>query len=517
MSPTGKNDLSQGNDERVSALLSNANAVKAVASAVEGTLGPKGLDTMLVDETGEVVITNDGVTILRKMDVKHPAAKMVIHIAQAQQEEMGDGTTTATVLAAALLEEGVAHIRRGVPVAKVISGIRIGIEAAADWIRERSVQLAGLDDPIAYHIARVAGREHDDIARLILEGAQAIGPEKLRENGYKLSDAIVAGEGMSNAVISGVLISKMPLSDAMPRRVEQAKILVIDDAFAPEEIDDEALGTEFGFKRFLELKDAFRRNLQKLADLGVNVVVVDRSTDMLAEEFCNDAGILVLHRVAKKEMRLLMEHTGARGIKRTGLSKPPEELARFLGTARSVEVDERMRNVRFLEGNGKPTATILVGASTGEVAGERERIAKDAASSLQAAVRGGYVSGGGSMELAASRVLEDERRKAKGLEAFGVAAVQEALLKPLAQMVQNAGFNPLEKVEEVKSKQAETGLHSFGVDMETGAIVNILELGILDPAPVKIHALKAAGEVSEAILRIHTVIRMKREGMEEDE
>src|SRR5665647_1832999 len=168
----------QGNhegEERYTTLLNNAGAIRAICSAVEGTLGPKGLDTMLVGTQGEVIITNDGVTILEKMDVTHPAARLLIQVARSQQEQVGDGTTTATVLAGAIVAEGVAQVTRGVPVAKVVKGIQDGVAAALDSLSKRSRRIEGLNDPLLYRIGYIAGREHADLAQLILAGAHQLG------------------------------------------------------------------------------------------------------------------------------------------------------------------------------------------------------------------------------------------------------------------------------------------------------------------------------------------------------
>ncbi|GAB7386304.1 TCP-1/cpn60 chaperonin family protein [Bacillaceae bacterium] len=496
-------------DERLSALVNNANAVRAVASAIEGTIGPKGLDTMLVDDDGEVIITNDGVTILEKMDVKHPAAKMLIHMARAQEERVGDGTTTATILASALVAEGVNQVNRGVPVAKVIAGIREGIGKAVAALRAKARPVESLDDPVLHRIALIAGREHEDIAELVLAGAKRIGMEKLKDPAFKFADMVIAQERAANEVIPGILINKMPVSRQMPQKLENVKLLVVDDALAPEELDEEAMGTETGFATYLRYKEQFAANLEKIAQLGVKAIIVDRSADRLAEEFCTDKGILLLHRVAKKDIEAVIEHTGALPLKRTGLNKPAAELVRYLGVAASVSVEAEWNKVRILGGKGVPVATMIVGASTVEVVGERERIAKDAAASLQAAVRGGFLPGGGSVEVAIARELERERETVCGLEGFGLAVVASALRRPMWQMIANAGFNPLEKMEEVKAAQAETGSDALGIDYDTGRVADMLERGVVDPLLVKVHALQAAGEVSEAILRIHTIVKMR--------
>jgi chaperonin GroEL (HSP60 family) len=498
-------------DEKLAALLTNANAVQAIASSVEGTLGSKGLDAMLVDRHGDVVITNDGITILSKIETTHPAARMVIGIAKAQEEEVGDGTTTATIMAGALLGEGVAHVVKGVPVARVIEGVRLGLARAREALESLSTPIQGADDPLLHKVAFVAGREHEDIADLVVAAARMVGTEKLKERHWKLLDTVVAQVGADNEVFMGVIVDKERLNQQMPREVENARVLVVDDALEPEEIEEEALGTEAGFQRYLELQREFRDNLAKLTGLGVNVVVIDRGVDDAAEEVLTDAGVMVLRRVSSREVRRVAEHTGARPVKRTALRREPADLARYLGFAQRVYEDEKLEHVRFLGGAGKPMATVLVGAATEEVVDERERIAKDAAAAVQAAIRGGVVPGGGAAELAAARRLEDTRRSIRGMAGYGVDCVIEALRRPLAQIVANAGYNPLEKVGDVLAAQTESGNDALGVDCDTGEVADMRKLGILDPTQVKTYALKAAGEIAEAILRINMIIKKREE------
>ncbi|WP_205672131.1 TCP-1/cpn60 chaperonin family protein [Ammoniphilus sp. YIM 78166] len=496
-------------DEKLSTLMNNVNAVRAVSSAVEGTLGPKGLDTMLVDENGDVIITNDGVTILEKMEVKHPAARMLIHIATAQQEKVGDGTTTATILASALIQEGAAQVQRGVPVAQVIAGIRKGVQFSLTRLQELASPIHDLEDSYLKRVAYIAAREYEDISDLVMRGCKLAGYDQLVAENWRLSDLVHPYPGEENEVFEGVLLSRMPISKQMPSTLTAPLILILEDGLAPEEIDEEALGTETGFQRFLDYKETFKYNLQKIAEAGVTLIVCQRTCDPFAEEFCADKGITVLHRVSKEELNRLAGHVGAKSIKRTGLNKSISELIDVLGRAAFMHADDRTNRVRIEKGQGKPTATILVGASTAEVVGERGRIAKDAASSVQAAVRGGIVAGGGCIELAVSRELEQWRANLQGLEGYGVEAVVAALQKPIHQMIVNAGFNPLEKVEEVRSAQIAATTPSMGLDFSTGSVQDLFEKGIVDPVLVKYYALKAAGEVAESILRIHTVIRMK--------
>ncbi len=499
-------------DERLAALFTNVNAVQAIASAVEGTIGSKGLDTMLVDSLGDVVITNDGITILSRMEVNHPAARMVINAARAQEAEIGDGTTTATIVAGALLTAGLAQAVRGVPVTRIIEGIRHGMAVAISALEERSSRVDSVSDPLLEQVALVAGRGHADIARLVVEAAGMVGADKLREPGFKLADTIIAKESADSAVISGVIVDKEPMNEAMPRAVDGARILVLDDALEPEQLGDDALATESGFARYLQLKQEFRESLERLAELEVNVIIVDRGVDDEAEELLTDQGVMVVKRVSGRQLRQVAEHTGARAIKRTGLRREPAALERYLGRAAAVTADDKLKHVKILGGAGKPMATILVGAATDEVVDERERIACDAAGAVQAAVRGGVVPGGGAPELAVALEVERGRSGVRGMAAYGVDCVVEALQRPLSQIVANAGFNPLEKLGDVLAAAGEDRSGRLGIDCDTGEVADMWELGVIDPLPVKTHALRAAAEIAEAILRIDTIIKKRGSG-----
>jgi len=496
-------------DERLAALMTNANAIRAIASAVEGTLGPKGLDTMLVDKFGDVVITNDGVTILNLMEANHPAARMLINTAKAQQDEIGDGTTTTTIMASVLVNEGVNQVIKGVPVARVIEGIRLGTAAATNYLEKQARPIHNIDDLLLERVAAIAGREHLDIARLVTEAARLIGKEKLISRNFKLADTVAAQVGAENQVFSGVVITKGRVAREMPEQLWEPKILIVDDALEPEEVEEEALTTESGFNQYMLNQRQFVENIQKLCQLGVKLVLVDRGISDLAEEILTDAGVMVIQRVSSRQLRKAAEHTGARPIKRTGLKKPGNELIKYLGTAQEAVEDERLEQTFIYAGGGKPMASILVGAQTEEVVGERERIAKDAAAAVQASFKGGLVPGGGAVELAASIAVESVRRDTKGMAAYGVDCVVEALRKPFVQIVSNSGYNALEKLGDVLAAQSESGSDALAMDCDTGQIIDMWHHGVIDPVLVKTHALKAASEVAQAILRIDTIIKKK--------
>jgi len=496
-------------EERFVALLSNAAAVRAVAAVVEGTLGPKGLDCMLVDRFGDVTITNDGSTILDKIDAQHPAARLLISGAQAQDREVGDGTTTATVLASALITQAVTHAGRGVPITKLVEGIRLGISTAVAGLQRRARPIAGLDDPLLRDTAVIAARGDQGIADLAVDAARRVGADTLKDPTYRLADWVVAKEGAKDETFGGVIVDQEPVNVQMPRSLQNVRVLLLDDPLEPEPLDGQAMGTEIGFRRYMELQDEFRKWLDTLQSAGIGLVASTKAVAGEAEERLTQAGIIATRRLSLREMERLAENTGARILKRGSLKRPLAELTQFLGTAADVSADQELDLLRVTGAGPRPAATILVGAATRQVRDERERIAVDAAWAVQQTVKGGVLVGEGAAALAVVPEVETVKSKAGGMVSYGVDCVIEALKTPISRILANAGFNPLEKLEEATRAQREHG-DTWGIDTDSGEPTDMAADHVFDPAPVMIYALRTAGEVAEAILRINTIIK-KRE------
>ncbi|MGE5551683.1 MAG: TCP-1/cpn60 chaperonin family protein [Bacteroidota bacterium] len=498
---TGENEMSEGHRT----LLSNLAAVRAVTSAIEGTLGPKGLDCMLVDENGEVILTNDGVTILQHLEVAHPAARLLIQAARAQERAVGDGTTTATILAGALIGEGIDQILRGVPVTRVIDGLRAGIAEVLAELNALRRPIDGLSDPALRSVALVAGRSDASLAETVLAGAGLLGPARLAAAGFSLAECVLGMEGAADEAYPGVIVEREPASLEMPVRLGETRVILLAGALEPDPLPPEALSTAAGLHRAEARQAAFRAELASLADGGIGLVFAGRGMAESAVQFFAERGILGVRRVADRDLRRVASLCGARLARR--VPEPPLSGANpYIGRIASAEFDVNARILRLAGGPGPAEATIVIGGRTTEVVAERERIARDAASSVQQAIKGGVVPGGGAVELALSRALA--RHSAGGLAAYGLACVREALKRPLAQLAANAGYNPLAKVEEVYTAQERTGQASLGFDPETGSVLDVVEAGVVDPYPVKEHALRTAGEVATAILRINNILKM---------
>lgn len=501
---------SQATDDRFQTLINNTRAAAVVSQIVEGTLGAEGMDIMMIDRLGDVVITNDGATILQHIEAGHPAARMIINAAQAQQIGVGDGTTTTTIMASALVAEGAAQVIKGVPVNRVVEGINTGVDYALKLVAGQARPLTTLADDYLFNIALVAGRGQSEIAYLIVKGARLLGRDLLLKPDYRFSDAVMAIEAAENQVFNGVIIKRPPLSLEMPRVVSNPLILVI-DTLAPEDLNRDAMKTEAGFNYYLNARDNYEANLRKILDLGVKLVVVDRAIDDIAVELFTQTGIMAVERCSSREIDRLCRHTGAKKIKRSTLNRNGEMLRGFLGRAASALTNDQMEYIYINDGCGENHTTIIVGAATGAVADERERIARDGASAVQAAVQGGIVPGGGALEVWLAGEMEKLARDLGGMTSYGVLCVKEAFLKPFACMATNAGFNPLEKLSDVIAAQSREGKASISFDSSSGQIADMLEQGIVDPAPVKMHGIRAAAEVATAILRINTIIKKKNE------
>lgn len=496
-------------DQHLAALLTNSAAVRAVAEAVECTLGPKGLDCMLVDELGSLLVTNDGVTILRNMDITHPAAKILIGAAEHQEAQVGDGTTTVTVLASALITEAVNQAVKGVPVVKLIEGIQAGVAKALEYLSTAAIRLDDLYSNILDDVARVAGRGYDDLSRMITQAARLLGPAKLSDPGFFLANQVITLEGSFSQLIRGTIIDREPLNQSMPRQITGAKIIILDDALEVPRFE-QAIGTESGFQRELEYQAELNENVRKLADLGVSAIFTDRAISDQVEDLLTDLGVMAVQRVSRNEWYRLAELTGARPIKRSSLFRPPAELTGVIGYAGEIFVDEKFKQIRVLGTNEQSFITLIAGGPTPEIVSEKERIIKDASSAVQAAWTGGVVPGGGSVELAIARRLS--QFQLRGMANYGFQCVIEALKRPMTQICLNAGFNPLEKIEEVLAHTGSFDTYAYGVNCDTGAVEDVTAAGIWDPYAVKYHAIKTAGEVCESILRITTIIKMKSLG-----
>lgn len=509
-SSSRETNINTETDERLSALITNASAIRTIAGAIENTIGPKGMDTMLVDSAGNIIVTNAGVTILDSMEVTHPAARMLISIARNQHRQAGDGTTTATIMAGTLVTEGLNHIMRGVPAGRVIDGITKAIDECLCVLKEKTVKIDGFEDPLLRRAVMIAGRGDKSIADFVIELAKRTGETKIKDRAFKLSDRIISISGAESELFEGLVIKKRRKSTLMPVELKKVKAIIFNDAVMPEEISENAMRTEAGFAAHRAYQEEFRRNLLKIKNLGIKLVLSSKSIDPFAEEFFTANDIMVVTRILEKQLADICEFTGGKQLRRNALERNEAEIEKSLGFIESIEEDVRYGILKMSGGKGIHISTFIQGASTEEITYERERIAQDACASLKSAFNEGVVAGGGAFELSLIPILKSKRDCIKDLSAYGVDCVIEALKRPMSQITSNAGFNPLEKLELALGTHKEKP-GNWGIDCDTGELTDMFEKGVLDPAIVKRHTLISAKEISQSILRINTIIRMKNQ------
>lgn len=496
-----------------SARETNAEAVRAVAAAVEGTIGPKGLDVMLVDKEGNVIITNDGATILEQMEIHHPIARLLIEAARSQKDAVGDGTTTATVLAGAMVEEGIRQIAKGVPVTKVTEGIARAAEYAVkvlDASARREVS-----DEMLYRLAQTAGRQNAEAADAAVRAVELIGRELAAQDDVRLADWVTSKIGADTEVTAGVVLHSAVMNHVADAELHNVRIAIFDDALEMERVERDAIRSEAGMQRYLALQEEFRHGIKQLAEAGVGLVIADRGIDPMAEAILTDAGILTAARVQETEWKRAALFTKARPLKRTALTRPHDMWLDALGTAETVSMDEEEQQIRIAGGSGQPMASIVIGAPTEALAEEKRRITQDAVSALQGALRGGWVPGGGAAEIALAIALDKERANVHDMTGYGIDCMRRALMEPVCQMIRNAGYHPLEKAEAVTACQQKYETDQYGFDCDHGKPADMAGLGVLDSALVKRQAIRTASEVASAILKVNAIIRMRPQTIED--
>ncbi|WP_287127985.1 TCP-1/cpn60 chaperonin family protein [Candidatus Cyanaurora vandensis] len=488
-------------------LRTNIAAVQVLVETVAGTLGPKGLDILLVDDVGQMVVTNDGIEILRQSDFQHPAARLAVAALQAQEQQVGDGTTTATVLTGALLSAALKALEQGVPVNLLLRGIQRGIACAITHLKATASQV-DIADPALYQAVLVAARGDETLAQLVWQAAQHLGRERLLDPETRLGEWVVSRVGAVSEVIAGVVVSKRPLNSPLADWQATGGVLVLSDSLEPESFDGQTLATEHGFSRYLEEQQRFQQALHRLVALGVRLVVTEKGMSPLAESFCDEQGILALSRVLTRDRERICRLTGARPAKTAVLYRSAPEVKAHLGQS-ELTYRKATAQVILQGGAGTAQATIVVGALSEETAAEQERITVDSTGALQAALRSGVVVGGGVAELTCRRLVQALQEQTEDLSRYGVACVHQALAKPLEQIIFNSGYAPLEKVALVETAQTKTSNPNLGIDCETGQVTDLAQLGIFDPAEVKVQALTVAAEITLRILRIQTLIRRR--------
>lgn len=507
----------------------NIMAARVIAESVRTTLGPRGMDKMLVDNLGDITITNDGVTILEEMDVEHPAAKMMVEVSKAQEDEVGDGTTTAVVLAGELLKKSEELLEQDIHPTVIISGYRLAAEEAQRILEKMATPVTKDDEKILKQIAKTSmsskGSEihGDKLAELCVRAVKQIVEEADGKIEADIDNIKVekktGGSSADTQLIKGIVLDKEVVHPGMPKRVENAKIALLNLALEVKKTETDAkinITDPEQLKRFL---DEEQRMLKEMVDqiksVGANVVFCQKGIDDVAQHYLAKAGILAARRVKESDMEKLARATGGNCVTNIKDLSPKD-----LGTAELVEErkiagDEMI----FVEGCKDPRAvSILVRGGTEHVVDEVERAVHDAISVVSAAIEDGkIVAGGGAPEIEVAKGLRDYSESVGGREALAVNAFADAIEVIPRTLAENAGLDPIDILVQLRSAHEKNGGKNIGVDVISGKVLNTLEKGIVEPLRVKVQAIKSATEVTEMILRIDDVIAAGKLEKEEKE
>ncbi|AKG92463.1 thermosome subunit [Geoglobus ahangari] len=498
----------------------NILAARVIAEAVRSTLGPKGMDKMLVDSLGDVVITNDGVTILKEIDVEHPAAKMVVEIAKTQENEVGDGTTTAVVIAGELLKRAEELLDNEIHPTVIANGYRLAAEKAMEILREIAIDVSKEDEETLKKIASTAmtgkGAEVaiDKLSEIVVKAVKAVAEEsngKIEVDTDNIKIEKRTGASVEETeLIEGIVLDKEVVHPGMPKKVKNAKILVFNGALEVKETETDAkinITDPEMLQKFIEQEEKMIKDMvDKIAEAGANVVFCQKGIDDLAQYYLAKAGILAVRRVKKSDIEKIAKACGAKIL--TDLRDISSE---DLGEAELVEEkkigDEKMV---FVTGCKNPKAvTILVRGGTEHIVDEIARGIEDALKVVAVALEDGkVVAGAGAPEIELSLRLKEWAPSLGGREQLAAEAFAAALEIIPKTLAENAGLDPIDVLVDLKAEH-EKGNKYAGVDVETGKVVDMKEAGVLEPLRIKTQAIESATEVAVMLLRIDDVIAAK--------
>ncbi len=500
----------------------NFMVAKAIAETVKTTLGPKGMDKMLIDSLGDVTITNDGATILDEMDVQHPVAKLLVEIAKAQDDEVGDGTTTTVVLAGELIREAEKLLDKNIHPTVIIAGYKKALEKAEEVLRSRAVKVDIEDEQMLKKVAMTAMRGkavaafREHLANIAVKAVKQIAEKRGEETVADIDHVQIVkkkgGSFLDTKLVYGVIIDKEVVHPDMPKRIENAKIALID---APLEVEKTEIDAEIRInspeqmQMFLEEEAKLLKDMvEKIRAAGANVVFCQKGIDDLAQYYLAKAGILAVRRVKKSDMEKLARATGARIVTKVEDISPDA-----LGTAKLVEerkvADEKMV---FVEGCPNPKAvSVLVRGGLERAVDEAERNLIDALSVVADVLEDPYVlPGGGAPEAEVAKELRKYAAQVGGREQLAIEAYANALETIPRALAENAGLDPIDILAELRSAHEKPDGWKYGVDVFAGKVADMWELGVIEPLVVKLQALKAATEAATMILRIDDIIAASR-------
>jgi thermosome len=492
----------------------NIAAAKAVASAVRTTLGPKGMDKMLVDTIGDVVITNDGVTILKEMDIEHPAAKMMVEVAKTQDDEVGDGTTSAVVVAGELLKRSEELLEQDVHPAIIAQGYRQAAEKAQELLQTIAIDVTPDDFETLRKIADTAmtgkGSESakDNLCELVVRAVTMVAEDDGTVDTENIKiEKKVGGSIEDSTIVEGMLIDKERVHPGMPAKVSNAKIMLLNAAveFKKTEVDAEiSITSPDQLQAFLDEEERMIKAIvEKITATDANVLFCQKGIDDIAQHYLAKAGIMGIRRVKKSDMEKLARATGATIVSSIDAISDTE-----LGEAGIVEERKLSgEEMIFVEECKNPKAvSIIVRGGTEHVVAELDRALEDALRVVGVVLEDKKcVAGGGAPEVELSLRLREYAASVGGRAQLAIESFANALEIIPRTLAENAGLDPIDMLVELRSAH-EAGRKTVGLNVYEGKAVDMREAGVVEPLRVKTQAIASAAEAAVMILRIDDII-----------
>jgi thermosome len=500
----------------------NIMAARAVADAVRSTLGPKGMDKMLVDSMGDIVMTNDGATILKELDIEHPAAKMIVEISKTQDNECGDGTTSAVVIAGELLKKAEALIEQNVHPTVIANGFKLAAQESVKILKGIGVKVSPTDKKTLKLVAMTAmtgksvGGEKDALATLAVDAVSSIAQERDGKYTADIDNIQVekkhGGSVSDTELIKGMVLDKERVHPRMPKTVKGAKIALIDSALEIKKTEVEAkiqIRDPMQMQKFLdEEENTLKGMVDKIKKSGANVVMCEKGIDDLAQHYMAKEGLYAVRRVKRSDMEKLAKSTGGKVV--TNLD---DLSASELGKAETVEeVKIGDSDMTYVTGCKNPKAvSVLIRGGTEHVVDEAERALHDALKVVSVSIEDGVVvAGGGAPEIELSLRLRDYGQSVGGREQLAIEAFAEALEIIPWTLAENAGMDAINVLIELKNSHTKKGGKTFGVDVMENKVSDMMKASVIEPLRVKRQAIESATEVASMVLRIDDVIASKK-------
>ena len=490
---------------------------RAVAQAVKSTLGPKGMDKMIVDDMGDVIISNDGATILSEMAIEHPVGKMMVDVAKTQDKEVGDGTTTAVVIAGTLLEKAEKLLDDSIHPSVIINGYRMAAQKAKQFYLDTADDVSFKDKKALKTIALTsmtgkAAESAEELSEIVLNAVNNVADETnskiiIDQDNIKIEKKTGASLRDSE-LISGIVIDKEIVHTAMPRSINNAKIVLLDVALEIKEPENDTkiqISTPDELQAFIDQEEAQLKSMvSEIEKVGANVVFTQKGIDDLAQHYLAKKGIIAVRRVKKSDMDALARATGAsiittiKEMNKTDLGNAGKVLEKKVSGDAMVFVQD-CKNPK--------SVSILLRGGTEHVVDEAERALVDAMGAVASAIRVGKVLiGAGSCEMEVSMQLRDYAKTIGGREQLAIEAFAESLEIIPRTLAETAGMDPIDSLVTLRSKHSKKEGKYFGVNVYKGRIEDMKKSNVIEPLSVKTQAINSSSEVVEMILRIDDII-----------